>query len=304
MSCGFDSLPNQSTTRQMVHGLAFNLLIVGASGIGKTTYLNSLFDFDYGDTPDIDRELDDIKLRIKEYKPKNTILEMKITLIETKGFDNNSCKPIVDYLTARFDDYMKDELSISDNRTNDITDSRVHCCIYMIPPTGLKAIDIVTLKQLHHKVCLILVIAKSDILSKQERYNLKEKIKHEINANKIEVYTSDEIQLPLAIAASNDIIDDNGKRQRARVYPWGRMYIERDSEFSQSREFILKSHMLTLIEHTNHVHYERHREEVINKFKRDNDTPAKPAKPATPNLLRRSSIEIIKNRKGISSLCQ
>lgn len=265
MSCGFDSLPNQATTRHMVHGLAFNLLVVGTSGVGKTTLINSLFDFDYGDQPDVDRESKNVCLKIKEFRPKNNVLEMKITVIETKGFDNNSCQPIVDYISARYDDYLKDELEVHDTRYNDLADNRVHCCIYMVPPTGLKAIDIVTMKKLHKKVCLIVVIGKSDILTKQERQGLKEKVRQEILMNGIEVYPMDE--LPIAVAASNDVLEDNGKRQRVRAYPWGRMFIEKDSEFSLLRDLVLRTHMLTLIDHTNRVHYEHYREEIILGFK-------------------------------------
>lgn len=265
MSCGLDSLSNQTTTRHTVHGLAFNLLVVGASGIGKTTLINSLFDFDYGDQPDIERESTNVRLRIKEFKPKNNVLEMKITVIETKGFENNSCQPIVDYITAKYDKYLRDEIEVEDTRYNDLDDSRVHCCIYIIPPTGLKASDLVTMKQLHKKVCLIVVIGKSDILTKQERQSLKEKVRQVISSNGIEVYATDE--LPIAVAASNDVLEDNGKRLRVRGYPWGRMYIERDSEFPLLRDLVLRTHMLTLIDLTNRVHYERYREEVITKFK-------------------------------------
>lgn len=264
MSCGFDSLPNQATTRHMVHGLAFNLLVVGASGIGKTTLINSLFDFDYGDQPDIERESKSVTLKVKEFRPKNNVLEMKITVIETKGLDNNSCQPIIDYITARYNDYLRDELEVQDTRYNDLADSRVHCCIYMIPPTGLKAIDIVTMKNLHKKVCLIVVIGKSDILTKQERQTLKDKVKQEISTNGIEVYATDEF--PIAVAASNDVLEENGKRLRVRAYPWGRMYIERDSEFPLLRDLVLRSHMLTLIELTNRIHYERFRKDAIVGF--------------------------------------
>lgn len=295
MTCGFESLAAESTAHYMVNGIAFNLLVLGSSGIGKSTLINSLFNFDCGDTPDIDGKFKSIELRIKDYRLENNILDLKIKIIETKGYDNNSCKPIVDYLTNRFDTHIKHELHIQDDLKNRITDSRVHCCIYMIPPTGLKAIDIVTLKQLHHKVCIILVIAKSDSLSKDEAHALKLKIRDEILANGIEIYSPNEIQWPLAIAASNEILkpapngatngenrNDNEKTQRARIYPWGTMYIERDSEFALLREFILKTHMLDLIDHTDHVHYDRHRDDVIAKFRKEHKKPPVPPKPTTP----------------------
>lgn len=277
-SLGFDSLPNQVTTRHTIHGISFNVLVVGPTGIGKTTLINSLFDFDYGDSPDYDRELTNVSLRIKEFRPKNKTIEMKLTIIETKGFNNqldksNSYKPIIEYIEARYDDYLKEELQGQEAKYNDIGDSRVHCCIYMIAPTGagLKSIDLATMKQLHKKVCLIPVIGKSDILSEQERLAFKERVKQEINLNEIEIYSSKEYHLPLAVSASNEIMSDNGKRQRVRAYPWGKMLIEENSEFSKLRDLVLRSNMLSLVETTNRVHYERYRREVTSEDKQDRE---------------------------------
>lgn len=299
-SLGFDSLPSQAASRHKVHGLAFNLMVVGSPGIGKTTLINSLFDFDYGDTPDIDREKTSVHLKVREFRPKNNVLEMKITVIETKGFDNNNCEPILGHINAKYDDFLKDELKVQETRYNDIADSRVHCCIYIISPTGLKNIDIVTMKKLHRKVCLITVIGKSDILTKHERLALKEKIKSELALNDIEVYPAEDTTLPIAVAASNEVIKEGNKRHRVRTYPWGRMYVERDSEFSLLRELVLNK-MLTLIEFTNTEHYESYREEVIQSFKnqceranllkgnesvekeRSRLKPPTPIKPTTPS---------------------
>lgn len=268
-SCGFDSLPEQVATRRILHGLSFNVLVVGPSGIGKTTLINSLFDFDYGDTPDLDREIAEVGLRVKEFKPQNKTTEMRLTIIETKGFNNQldkstSYKSIVDYIVSKFDGHLKDELKVQESRYNDISDNRVHCCIYMISPIGhgLKAIDLVTMKQLHKRVCLIPVIGKSDILSKQERNTFIERVREQISLNEIEIYSSDSHHLPLAITASNEVSTENGKRRRLRDYPWGKMYIEENSDFSRLRDLVLRSNMLSLIEATDRVHYETFRRAV------------------------------------------
>lgn len=275
-SCGFDSLPNQVTVRHTIHGSSFNVLVVGPTGIGKTTLINSLFDCDYPDSPDLEREVSDVSLRVKEYRPPNKTIDIKLTIIETKGFNNqldktHSYQPIVDYITARYEDYLQDELKVQ-TKYNDISDNRVHCCIYMISPTGsgLKPIDLITMKQLHKRVCLIPVIGKSDILTKQERLAFKERVRQEITLNEIEIYPSEDPLLPLAIAASNEIFIENGKKQRVRPYPWGRMYIEKDSEFSKLRDLVLRSNMLSLVGTTNRVHYEKYRRESNSK-----DTPKK-----------------------------
>ena len=58
-------------------------------------------------------------------------------------------------------------------------DARVHCCLYLIAPTGhtLKALDLVTMKKLHDKVNLVPVIAKSDTITKQELAAFKTRVR-------------------------------------------------------------------------------------------------------------------------------
>ncbi|CAA3006460.1 septin-8-B isoform X1 [Olea europaea subsp. europaea] len=272
-SCGFDSLPTQVTTRRTIHGLAFNLLVVGPTGIGKTTLINSLFDFDYGDSPDYERGISDVELLVKEYRPQNKTIEMKLTIIETKGFNNQLdrseiYKPVVDYIEARYEDYLRDELRVLESKYNDIADSRVHCCIYMISPTTrkLKPIDLVTMKKLHQRVCLIPVIGRSDSLTKNERDSIKRSIMKEITENGIKIYSASDFDLPFAVSASDDIIEDNGKRQRVRCFPWGRMYIDSHSDFPALRDLLLRSNMLSLIDTTNKVHYEKYRKEATKEF--------------------------------------
>ena len=66
---------------------------------------------------------------------------------------------------------MKGESGL--NRKN-IVDTRVHCCLYFIPPYGhgLRQIDLEFLKRLQYKVNLIPVIAKADCLTVQEVTNI------------------------------------------------------------------------------------------------------------------------------------
>lgn len=83
------------------------------------------------------------------------------------SFPFPSWKPIVDNIEARFDAFLEQE-----NRVNrlKVVDNRVHACIYFIQPTGhsLKPIDIKFMTELHEKVNLIPVIAKSDTLTDDE----------------------------------------------------------------------------------------------------------------------------------------
>lgn len=51
---GLRSLPTQQTRKTLNESILFNMMVVGKSGLGKTTFLNSLFDiecFQYDPNP-------------------------------------------------------------------------------------------------------------------------------------------------------------------------------------------------------------------------------------------------------------
>ena len=82
------------------------------------------------------------------------------------------CIAVIDLLFYRYVDdqfaaYFDGESGL--NRKN-IVDTRVHCCLYFIPPYGhgLRQIDLEFLKRLQYKVNLVPVIAKADTLTKDE----------------------------------------------------------------------------------------------------------------------------------------
>lgn len=60
-----------------------------------------------------------------------------------------------------------------------IIDTRIHCCLYFIAPTGhsLKAIDIAVMKKLSEVVNVVPVIAKSDSLTLEEREGFKQSVR-------------------------------------------------------------------------------------------------------------------------------
>ena len=64
-----------------------------------------------------------------------------------------------------------------------IPDTRIHCCLFFVAPTGhtlnselTTQIDIVVLKRLAEVVNVVPVIAKSDSMTLQERANFKQRV--------------------------------------------------------------------------------------------------------------------------------
>src|SRR5579862_7977370 len=79
--------------------------------------------------------------------------------------DNCSWDPIVKYIKDQHSAYLRKELTAQRERY--IQDTRIHCCLFFIQPSGhaLKPIDIVVLKKLSDVVNVVPVIAKSDSLT-------------------------------------------------------------------------------------------------------------------------------------------
>lgn len=59
-----------------------------------------------------------------------------------------------------------------------LADSRVHCCLYFIAPSGhgLTPLDVEFMQRLHDKVNIIPVIAKSDTMTPDECSHFKKQV--------------------------------------------------------------------------------------------------------------------------------
>lgn len=60
-------------------------------------------------------------------------------------------------------------------RDRHIQDTRIHCCLFFINPTGhsLRPIDVIVMKKLMEVVNVVPVIAKADSLTLEEREKFK-----------------------------------------------------------------------------------------------------------------------------------
>lgn len=102
-----------------------------------------------------------------------------------------SWDPIVKYIKDQHSAYLRKELTAMRDRY--IQDTRIHCCLFFINPTGhsLRPIDVIVMKKLSEVVNVVPVIAKSDSLMLEERAIFKEKIRAELVYNNIRLYPFD-----------------------------------------------------------------------------------------------------------------
>lgn len=261
-------------------------MVAGESGVGKTTFVNTLFQTLLKQPVDnrsrhkrgihTTTEIEIIRAELEE---KNFTL--KVNIIDTPGFgDNinnkNSWQPIVDFIDDQHDSFMRQEQQPNRHVKHDL---RVHACLYFIRPTGhsLKPIDIETLKKLSTRVNLIPVIAKSDTLSPTEISEFKQRIRAVIEAQDIKIFTppielDDQASaehakqliesMPFAIIGSEQEYENaQGQKVRGRKYPWGIAEVENEthSDFRNLRSLLLRTNLLDLILSTEELHYETYR---------------------------------------------
>ncbi|XP_015790676.1 septin-11 [Tetranychus urticae] len=278
---GFESLPEQYVNRTIREGFVFNVLVLGATGVGKSTLIDSLFNTKFPDVSTKSHNSQTVELHVQTHELQEKQIKLKLTIVESRGFGDQinkgeSYKSIVEYIDNQFERYLQEELKI--HRTNNLSsqDTRIHCCLYLISPIGhgLRAIDLITLKQLDSKVNIIPIIAKADIITKNELSKLRSKIMAEIITNGIQIYNfptddpeiaENNLQtngiLPFAVVASHDFVRLGNKQVRARQYPWGTVQVENENhcDFVKLREMLLRINMEDLRETTQTKHYEVYR---------------------------------------------
>ncbi len=64
-----------------------------------------------------------------------------------------AAEPVINYIDQQFEGYLQEELRVARN-LSEYADTRVHACLYMLPPTGgvLRKVDLLCLNQLSTKV--------------------------------------------------------------------------------------------------------------------------------------------------------
>lgn len=89
------------------------------------------------------------------------------------------------YIKDQHSAYLRKELTAVRDRY--IQDTRIHCCLFFINPTGhsLRPIDIIVMKKLSEVVNVVPVIAKADSLTMDERDVFKQRVGNIFCARKV-----------------------------------------------------------------------------------------------------------------------
>ncbi|KAN0137488.1 Septin domain containing protein [Lactarius tabidus] len=287
---GIANLPNQRHKIVAKRGAHFTIMVVGESGLGKTTLINTLFSTELSPAKNYSRrhykqldkltEVEIIKAELEEKQ-----FKVKLTVIDTPGFgdyvnNRDSWSPIVDFIDDQHEAYMIQEQQPQRSEKSDL---RVHACLYFIRPTGhtLKPLDIEIMKRLGTRVNLIPVIAKADTLTQSDLVTFKQRIREVIAAQNIRIYqppveVDDEASaehariltqaIPFSIIGSTeDVQTPDGRVVKGREYLWGVAEVENENhcDFRKLRSLLIRTFMLDLISTTEESHYEAYRQQQM-----------------------------------------
>ncbi|RUS13850.1 Septin-domain-containing protein [Endogone sp. FLAS-F59071] len=275
-------------------GFQFTFMVVGASGTGRTTFVNTLCGSEVlakkvCDNPDLAHVEEGIKIKPVTVELDEDGVRISLTIVDTPGFgdniDNELCfQEIVGYLERQYDDILAEESRIKRNPR--FRDNRVHALLYFIAPTGhaLREIDIELMRRLSPRVNVIPVLGRADSLTPTELKDFKKRIMQDIEHYNIPIYNfpydveeddEDTVEenselralLPFAIIGSDEEIVVNGRTVRGRQYPWGVVEVDnpQHSDFARLRSALLSSHLQDLKEITHDFLYENYRTEKLSR---------------------------------------
>ncbi|KAI8329213.1 Septin-domain-containing protein [Chlamydoabsidia padenii] len=291
---GIANLPNQKHRIATNRGVNYTIMVCGESGVGKTTFINTLFTTTIKDYKDPSKRHEKqlgqtVEIEITKAELEEKMFKVKLNVIDTPGFGDyvnnyDSWSPISDFIDEGYDQYLRQE---EQPKRNGIIDMRVHACLYFIRPSGhgLKPLDIEMMKRLGYRVNLIPVIAKADTLTPKDLAIFKQRIRDVIKAQNIQIYSSpvdsedEQVTLqnqsildamPFSIIGSTELVNTaDGRQVKGRAYSWGVAEVENEQhcDFKKLRNLLIRSHMLDLISTTEETHYENYRQREMDNRK-------------------------------------
>ncbi|XP_057343709.1 septin-12 isoform X1 [Manis pentadactyla] len=281
---GVDAVLDQLKIKAMKMGFEFHIMVVGQSGLGKSTMVNTLFKSKLlkSTVPGVGVPTSQtLRLQSATHVIEEKGVELKLTVTDTPGFgdqiNNDKCwNPILGYINEQYERYLQEEILIA--RQRHIPDTRVHCCVYFVPPTGhcLRPLDIEFLRRLCRTVNVVPVIARADSLTLEEREIFRHKIQHDLRTHSIDVYPQkcfdDDVndrllnskireRIPFAVVGADQEHMVNGRCVLGRKTKWGVIEVENmeHCEFLLLRNLLIRSHLQDLKDVTHNIHYENYR---------------------------------------------
>lgn len=292
------ALRKRKTIKKLIN---FSVMIVGESGLGRSTLINSLCGGN-SIVPTSSTVSQDAFTKKLTLRHENVELEdndghkISLNIIDTPNFANaidcdEDFRVVVDFIRHQYDEVLLEESRVKRNPR--FKDGRIHVLIYMINATGhgLSEIDVKFLQHVSNLVNVIPVIAKADSMTPQELKINKGLILEDLNNYNINYYKFNEYEyeedyiddeiiaynkylnllIPFAVIGANkyqDSGDDDDEMLKLRVLnnAWAKpinVELPEFNDFTILKNVLLITHLNEFKELTHDVIYENYRTEAL-----------------------------------------
>ncbi|XP_055098856.1 septin-12 isoform X2 [Symphalangus syndactylus] len=241
---GIEAVLDQLKIKAMKTGFEFNIMVVGQSGLGKSTMVNTLF-----------------KSKVWKSNPPGLGVPTPQTL------QLHSVTHVIEEKGVKLKLTVTDTPGFGDQINND------NC---------LRPLDIEFLQRLCRSVNVVPVIARADSLTMEEREAFRRRIQQNLRTHCIDIYPqmcfdediNDKIlnsklrdRIPFAVVGADQEHLVNGRCVLGRKTKWGIIEVENMAhcEFPLLRDLLIRSHLQDLKDITHNVHYENYRVVRLNE---------------------------------------
>jgi len=278
----YEEIVNQIYRQEMNRTHEFNLMLVGLSGIGKSSLVRSLFQ------GLIKPKEVDGGPRLNEYREiiEENGVRLRLGCIETSNFESHDKKLYTECIEDRLKKFFVTQLR---NPNSNIEDTRVHCCLYLIPAHAkmrLRDEDIECMKALQEIVNIIPILSKSDILNPSQRAKFKEIISSDLKRHGIKYFAfnydekededrakivkQEAERFPFAVVSADEPTIENNRTRWIRKTGTGTVDIfDKEFDFDALSRLLIRHCMINLIDSTHVKHYARYKSQLYKKFREE-----------------------------------
>ncbi|KAL4486786.1 hypothetical protein ABPG72_006618 [Tetrahymena utriculariae] len=202
ISSEIQNLQQQISEEQ--NNVNLNIIVVGESGTGKSTFINTFLHYDKRFKFQKKDDLLFSKVVEHTYIKKDQDIKYQLQMIDTLGYGEKLSQEqwyrlIKDLIINRFGLHERMEQSLFNSevqqnkllylqKQNKFQDKRIHCCLYFLQPPRIKDSDLIYMKKLSKLVNVIPIIAKGDTLTQNEAIQLKGQFLEMCQDNSFKIY--------------------------------------------------------------------------------------------------------------------
>lgn len=180
-------------------GLTFRIMLVGESGLGKSTFTRALLRPFVPENLLDAAPLEPIRTRTEEiqeivHKVENDGFPVEFTIVDCPGYGDSIdatswIDRIVAHVTGRFETHYDEAAKQAGVNSAFLQrDGLVHVCLYFIAAHRLKGIDIEFMQRLQRVVNVVPVVAKSDTMTLAERDAFRRLVLAELREKHVQLF--------------------------------------------------------------------------------------------------------------------